>query len=68
MTEHQARRWIREHWATFMWHADTPDGDVPELVHELWVEESRRMSSKLMPYSKPKQYGRAALAKSRETE
>lgn len=46
MTKREARKWVRQHWATYMDSADLPDG-APYEVFMVWSDESERLARKL---------------------
>lgn len=46
MTKRAARKWVRQHWATYMHGIDCP-AECPEEVAEIWSEESRRLALRL---------------------
>lgn len=46
MTEREARKWVRQHWATFMLMADCPD-KAPNEAANVFGEESRRLAGRL---------------------
>ena len=56
LTEREARRWVREHWADFIHLSDCPCG-APEEAANLWDSESKRIAARIA--------GRAALTKDR---
>lgn len=46
MTRREARKWIREHYANWVFHSDCP-GDMPEECNDVWQDEKVRCARKL---------------------
>lgn len=52
MTRREARKWVRQHWATFMNSADCPGLDGmshadTNAISEVFTSESRRLARRL---------------------
>lgn len=54
MNKREARKWVRRHWATFIWQDDMPDTKhltkpQDDAISEVWGEECQRIAIRLDP-------------------
>lgn len=47
MTRNEAKRWIREHWSTFIRLADCQMENAPPLVFAMWSQECQRIAMQI---------------------
>ena len=49
MTKREAKKWIRQHWATLIWNMDCPH-NCPDAVANIFGEESQKLAVRLGLY------------------